>query len=180
MIAYASAAFAMGGNVASETHACYGYYKLRLYRKAIETCTRGIKRETDLYARYWRGISYWRLKQEKAALQDLDAVAGSESDFRASAAINVSFIYATDKKYRQSLEAMKKYAYLFDKNTQKKQILAISFNNRCFDYMKLNDLKKALRDCTQSLKYGSLPDAFHKEQELLKRLKAQKMQKKGS
>ena len=31
-------------------------------------------------------------------------------------------------------------------------------------------LRKALDDCTQSLRYGSIPDAFQKQQELVKRL----------
>jgi hypothetical protein len=31
-------------------------------------------------------------------------------------------------------------------------------------------LKPALDDCTRSLEYGSLPDAFRKQQELVKRL----------
>jgi hypothetical protein len=38
--------------------------------------------------------------------------------------------------------------------------------------MQLGELKKARADCTASLKYGSLPDAIRKEQELIKRLKA--------
>lgn len=36
--------------------------------------------------------------------------------------------------------------------------------------MQLGDLKRALDDCTQSLKYGSIPDAFRKQQELVARL----------
>ena len=38
--------------------------------------------------------------------------------------------------------------------------------------MELGDLQKALEDCTASLRYGSLPDAYRKQQELVKRLKA--------
>jgi hypothetical protein len=38
--------------------------------------------------------------------------------------------------------------------------------------MKLCDLKEALHDCTASLKYGNIPDAFRKQQELIKRLNA--------
>jgi hypothetical protein len=48
--------------------------------------------------------------------------------------------------------------------------LAASYNNRCYSYMKLGDLEKALDDCTTSLKYGKIPDAFHKQQELMKRV----------
>jgi len=33
-------------------------------------------------------------------------------------------------------------------------------------------LKKALDDCTASLKYGNLPDAYRKQEELIKRLGA--------
>ena len=51
--------------------------------------------------------------------------------------------------------------------------MAISYNNRCYAYMQLNELKRALDDCTQSLKYGSIPDALRKQQELVKRLGAQ-------
>jgi hypothetical protein len=38
--------------------------------------------------------------------------------------------------------------------------------------MQLGELKKALDDCNQSLKYGSIPDAFSKQAELMKRLSA--------
>jgi hypothetical protein len=37
--------------------------------------------------------------------------------------------------------------------------------------MKLGRLQKALEDCTTSLKYGRLPDALQKQQELVKMLK---------
>ena len=37
-------------------------------------------------------------------------------------------------------------------------------------YMKLGRLKEALDDCTMSLKFDRIPDAFHKQQELLKLL----------
>jgi hypothetical protein len=36
--------------------------------------------------------------------------------------------------------------------------------------MKLGQLQKALDDCTMSLKFDRIPDAFHKQQELLKLL----------
>jgi hypothetical protein len=36
--------------------------------------------------------------------------------------------------------------------------------------MQLGDYAKALSDCTESLKYGSIPDAYRKQQELIKRL----------
>jgi hypothetical protein len=36
--------------------------------------------------------------------------------------------------------------------------------------MQLGDLPSALAECTESLKYASLPDAYSKQQELLNRL----------
>ena len=51
--------------------------------------------------------------------------------------------------------------------------LAVAYNNRCFVYLKLGELNKALEDCTMSLRYGRLPDALQKQQELQKLLSAQ-------
>jgi hypothetical protein len=39
--------------------------------------------------------------------------------------------------------------------------------------MKLGELHKALDDCTTSLRYGRMPDALQKQQELQKRLREQ-------
>ena len=36
--------------------------------------------------------------------------------------------------------------------------------------MQLGELKKALDDCTASLKYGAIPDAYSKQLELIRRL----------
>jgi hypothetical protein len=38
--------------------------------------------------------------------------------------------------------------------------------------MQLGKLNEALDDCTASLKYGAIPDAFSKQQELVKRINA--------
>ena len=35
---------------------------------------------------------------------------------------------------------------------------------------RISEFEKALDDCTASLRYGSLPDAYRKQQELVKRL----------
>ena len=139
MIAYEKAAFAEGGGVKRETHVCWGYFKLRQYHEAIRTCTKVIDSATDLHARYWRGISYWRSGRDEAAIKDLAVVADSESDYRTSAAINLGFLYAKDKKFRKSLDPLNKYSYLFDPKTQSKKELAIAYNNRCYDYMKLGE-----------------------------------------
>jgi hypothetical protein len=48
--------------------------------------------------------------------------------------------------------------------------MAVGYNNRCYAYMELGELQKALDDCTASLKYGAIPDAYRKQQELTRRL----------
>jgi hypothetical protein len=64
---------------------------------------------------------------------------------------------------------LNKYKYLYDPATDSRDDIAVSYNNRCYAYMQLGELHEALDDCTASLKYGSLPDAYPKQQELIKR-----------
>jgi len=60
--------------------------------------------------------------------------------------------------------------YLFDESLQQLHDLAVAYNNRCFAYMKLGKLQEALSDCSRSLSYDRIPDAYQKQQELLKLL----------
>jgi Tetratricopeptide repeat len=76
-------------------------------------------------------------------------------------------------KYAIELEIFQKYPFVFDASLQPPDDLAVAYNNRCFAYMKLGELHKALEDCTMSLKYGRLPDALQKQQQLQKLLSAQ-------
>jgi tetratricopeptide (TPR) repeat protein len=172
MIAYEKAALLLGGKARGEPLICYGYYKLKQYEEAVQACTAAIERTGDLQAHYWRGATYRDSGEIDAALEDLRVVADSEYAFRTAAAIDMSVIYAKRKEAQSSLEVLNKYAYLYDQNTQSKENLAVSYNNRCYAYMELGELTKALEDCTASLKYGSLPDAVRKQQELIRRLKA--------
>jgi tetratricopeptide (TPR) repeat protein len=140
----------------------------------MRACTQAIREDQsrNLNALYWRGMTYQELGNMDEALADLSAVADSEADFRTQASIAMSMIYFNRKDTQSALDVLIKYKYLYDPNTQRKDDLAVSYNNRCYAFMELGDLKKALEDCTESLKYGSLPDAYRKQQELIKRLKA--------
>jgi hypothetical protein len=71
---------------------------------------------------------------------------------------------------RSALNVLNDHKYLYDPDTSSRQDIAVSYNNRCYAYMQLGELKEALNDCTASLKYGNIPDAFRKQQELVKRL----------
>jgi tetratricopeptide (TPR) repeat protein len=171
VIAYESAAIAFGALTKSEHVICYGYYQLKEYNDAVRTCTEAIDKADNLTAHYWRGLAYGEIQQLEAALRDLEIVVDSQHGFRTSAAIRMSVIYDDMKDFKGSLELLNKYTFLYDERTQGKSDIAVVYNNRCYAYMELGDLKKALDDCAASLSYGSLPDAYRKQQELVKRLK---------
>ncbi|HEY1860615.1 MAG TPA: hypothetical protein VGG61_09695, partial [Gemmataceae bacterium] len=82
----------------------------------------------------------------------------------------MSLIYFDRDDNAAALSLLNKYPYLYDPNIQNKSTIATAYNNRCYAYMQLGDLEKALGECTESLKYGSIPDAYRKQQELVKRL----------
>ncbi len=159
---------------ASEHFACYGYYRLKDYDAAVQWCTKTLDDQSkNMQARYWRGRAYGDLGRTDAAAADLTAVAESEDNFRTSAAIDLSMIYFNRNDDRGALDVLNKYTYLYDPSTQSKSDMAVSYNNRCYAYMQLGEPRKALDDCKASLRYGSLPDAIRKQQELTARLGAQ-------
>jgi tetratricopeptide (TPR) repeat protein len=173
MIAYEQAAVRLGGKTAYEHLVCYGYYQLRDYEDAVSTCTQALKDEpANMRARYWRAIAYRDSARPEAALADLTAVADSESDLRATAAIDISMIYFNRNDNQSALNVLNKYPYLYDPGVTNRSDVAVSYNNRCYAYMQLGELKQALDDCRASLKYGSLPDAYRKTQELIERISA--------
>jgi tetratricopeptide (TPR) repeat protein len=173
MIAYEQAAMTLGGKTAYEHLVCYGYYQLKDYEDAVASCSQAIKDDpANMRTRYWRGLAYRDSTRPEAALADLTAVADSENDFRASAAIDISMIYFNRDDNRNALNVLNKYTYLYDPRTTRRDDVAVSYNNRCYAYMQLGELQEALDDCRASLKYGSLPDAYRKEQQLVQRIGA--------
>lgn len=173
MIAYEEAAVRLVGSPAYEHLICYGYYKLKDYDGAVRACTKTIERASEkLQARYWRGKAYWALDKLDAALEDLTAVADSEDSLRTYAGRDLSMVYSNRGDIRGELNVLNKYTHLYDEKINSRDNIAVSYNNRCYVYMELGELEKALDDCTTSLNYGSLPDAYRKQMELTKRLRA--------
>jgi tetratricopeptide (TPR) repeat protein len=171
MIAYEEAAVALGNKTEQEYYICYGYYQLKDYDNAIRTCTRTIDHATNvLPAHYWRGVAYRDRGDADSALRDLTVVAESQSNFRSSAAIDMSMIHFGRNNNKSALDVLNRYKYLYDPAATGRQNTAVSYNNRCYAYMQLGELNEALDDCTASLKYGAIPDALRKQQELIKRL----------
>lgn len=153
---------------------CYAWHELKQYEKSIQECTRQLDERTDAYpARYWRARGYDKLGKTDQALAELQIVADSESNFRSSAAIDMSVIYANKNDVQASLQALQSHPFLFDVQHQSRGMLSVAFNNRCYAYMQLDRLREALDDCNTSLKYGNLPDAVQKQQVLLKKLRDQ-------
>jgi tetratricopeptide (TPR) repeat protein len=155
-----------------EHYICHGYYELKHYDEAVQACTDAIQSTDNSFAWYWRGEAYDQSGREGQALVDLTKSADLDDYFSPSAAIAATMIYFNRNDNQNALDILNKYTFLYDPNRTDKSLVAVAYNNRCYAYMQLGDLKKALDDCTQSLKYGSIPDAFRKQQELVKRLAA--------
>jgi membrane associated rhomboid family serine protease len=174
-IAYQAAANAVGGDNHGDYpyRPCYGYFKLKHYAEAVSECTHQIEGNGNyLQSHYWRGRSYEGLGQWDAAMADFGPIADSSNNwFRDGAAIEMSVILGSTKNdVAAELALLNRYPYLFNPDLQPPDDLAVAFNNRCHAYMKLGLLKQALDDCNTSLKYGHIPDALQKQQELMKQL----------
>ena len=174
IIVYEDAEAAAAGTNYSETphRRCYGYYRMKHYTETVRECTALIEGNGNyLESHYWRGKAYENTRQWDASIADLELVADSSNNYyRVGAALDMSFDYGQKADYAGQLTSMNAHAFLFDSEIQPAEDLAPAYNNRCFAYMKLDELQKALDDCTLSLKYGRIPDALHKQQELLKLL----------
>ena len=149
---------------------CHAYYKLKQFDAAIKVCTDHLRYGSDLETHFWRGKAYKALHRPDDELKDMTIVAAQENRFRTSAAIDISIIYGDRGDPAGMLKVFDQHPFLFDEKGQEKSSLAVAFNNRCYAKMKLEKLEEALSDCTTSLKYGNLPDAYQKHQELTKRL----------
>jgi len=176
IIVYHDAANAVGGinHTAIPYRKCYAYYRLKYFTAAVQECTALIDGNGNtLQAHYWRGKAYEGLGQWDASIADFAPVAaGADNWFRVGAALDMSYDFGQKGDFAGQLASMNQYPYLFDPLLQPPHDIAVAFNNRCFAYMKLGQLDKALQDCTTSLRYDRIPDAFQKQQELQKLLGA--------
>ncbi len=164
-------AVALGGGVEAQLWVCYDSYWLKNYDAAVIECADIVDdQQNGLNARYWRGSAYQELHDYNNAIRELSVVAESKSNWRVSAAIDLSMLYFGQNDNTAALNVLNKYDYLYDLKSTKKDDVAVAFNNRCYAYMALGDYKKALDDCTNSLANGNIPDAYKKQQELLKRI----------
>jgi tetratricopeptide (TPR) repeat protein len=175
VIAYHDAANAVGGinHGGTPFYKCFAYYKLNRFQPALDECTRLLDSHKDIWlARYYRARSYEGLKLYDAAIADFAPLAENWSDYylRTGAALELDHVMALKGDFQGALAVLLKYPFLFDENLQPPEDLAIAYNNRCFGYMKTGQPEKALEDCTKSLRYGKLPDALQKQQQLLKQL----------
>lgn len=174
VIIYQQAAEELGGKIRPDSShlKCGSLYQLKLYDEAFKECTSQIEGGGDIQAAFWRAKTSEKKGQPDMAIRDYRLVADSEDYFRTAAAIDLSVVYARKNDLTHMLEVLNTYDFLYDEENQDKKDIAIAYNNRCYANMHLGKLKDALRDCTNSLRFDSLPDAFQKQQELIKRLKA--------
>jgi tetratricopeptide (TPR) repeat protein len=175
-IVYYEAANTVGGiNHGSAQHLkCWAYNHLKHYAEGVAECHRVLQQSygNTLLSHYSLARAYEGLEQWDAALAEYTIVADSADNYlRVGAATEISLIYGSKKHDAAAeLASLNQHPYLFDAKMQPPVDLAASFNNRCYAYMQLGQLEKALDDCTTSLRYDHIPDAFHKQQELMRRL----------
>jgi len=174
IIVYHDAANAVGGINHGDVpyRKCYAYYRMKHFAAAVKECTALIEGNGNyMQTHYWRGKAYEGLGQWDASITDFSPVAdGADNWFRVGAALDMSYDFGQKGDFAGQLASMNRHPYLFDPDLQPPHDLAVAYNNRCFAYMKLGQLKKALDDCTMSLQFDRIPDALHKQQELLKQL----------
>jgi tetratricopeptide (TPR) repeat protein len=177
IIVYHDAANAVGGsNHGGMPHLkCHAYYRMKRLTEAVKECTQLIDGNSGyLETYYYRAKAYEALGQWDASLADFAPIAESANNYyRVGAALDMSFDYGQKQDYAGELALLNQHAYLFDPMLQPPEDLAISYNDRCYAYMKLGELQKALSDCTTSLKYGQMPDAYQKQQQLIKMIGTQ-------
>ncbi|MFZ0692724.1 MAG: hypothetical protein WAN51_00985, partial [Alphaproteobacteria bacterium] len=58
IIVYEKIAIALGGKTGTEHFICYGYHELKQYDAAVQACTEAIDKAGNLFARFWRGVTY--------------------------------------------------------------------------------------------------------------------------
>ena len=172
VIIYQRAADILTG-IGSSNIECAILFKLGYYAADIRACTRQVHNGGNRQALYWRARAYQMMGQAVQALQDFRRVADSQSRFRASAAIDISVIYGNENRLHSMLRVLNRYSYLYEPALAHKEDIAIAYNNRCYAEMHLGLLHRALADCTASLRFGDLPDAYAKQQEIMHLLKAQ-------
>jgi tetratricopeptide (TPR) repeat protein len=168
-IAFEKAAVSLGATW-DEHYICHGYYELKRYDEAVQACTQAIDDTGGGYAWYWRGEAYRQSNRPDQALEDLTRTADSEDGFAPYAAVDMSMIAFGRHDNQGALNILNRYTFLYDASRTEASQVAVAYNNRCYAYMQLGEKKKALDDCTRSLQYGSIPDAFRKQQELVKLL----------
>jgi hypothetical protein len=151
---------------------CYAYYRLKHLKEAESECKALIEGNGNyMQSHYWLAKAYEGLQEWDASIAEFTPAADSANNwFRVGAALDMSYDYGQKGDFAGQLDSMDRYPYLFDSRMQPAHDLAVAYNNRCFALMKLGRLQDALNDCTKSLRYDRIPDALHKQQELLKLL----------
>jgi tetratricopeptide (TPR) repeat protein len=161
----------IGDVVDAERYVCSESYSIKAYQDAIRACTQAIDFGANaLEARFWRGLAYQDSGDIDAAEKDWAIVAATETRYRPDAIIDLEISYSNRGDNHTALDILNKYEFMYDPQRTERDWVAIAFNNRCYSRMQLGQLKEALDDCTQSLKYGSIPDAYDKQLKLMKML----------
>lgn len=150
---------------------CGALYHLGFYKQSIGACRAQVQAGAGDEAIYWLALAHEALHQIPRAQARYHQLAVSESSYRAYSAIQLSVIHAEHHQFQKMLNTLNAYPWLYHQSTDSSRFdIAAAYNNRCYAELHLGHLHAALQDCQASLRYGNLPDAYAKEQEILQRL----------
>lgn len=176
-VAYIEAAIAAGGDLPERRRylACRAYHELGLFAEGISLCTRLPGGSGDTPTLYWRAMNEDRAGEADAAMAHFARLAPIPDEYGSSSAIRITLLLARRGDYRGMVALLNGYPYLFNERSQSRQNIAVAYNNRCYALMELGEYEKALRDCTASLTYWNIPDAFTKQQKLVRLLQVKRL-----
>ncbi len=174
---YIEAAIAIGGDVPERRRhlACRAYLELKLFADGIRLCTRLPGGINDTPTLYWRAMNEQAAGDVDTAIARFRRLAATPDEYGTSSAIRISVLLAKRNDLHGMLAVLNGHPYLFNERTQGKENLATAYNNRCYALMELGEHEKALRDCTISLKYWNIPDAYTKQQKLVRLLRVKQL-----
>ena len=161
-----------GANPGFDRLTCEALFRLQRYSQALKTCSAIINASEDLQARFFRARVYDATKRGSEAIGDYQVVADSaaSADFITYSALAISIIYGNENKDLNALSSLNGFENLFAASHVTNADRAVYYNNRCYYKMKLEHPKAALDDCNISLRYGNIPDAVSKQQQLMHQL----------
>ena len=111
------------------------------------------------------------VNDDDAAMRDNAAILAADGDYNADALINMTLILAKHHDLAGQLALANAHPYLYELDGGNKNQLAILLQQPLLQpTWNSGSFQQAMDDCTISLRLDSIPDAYAKQQRLIKML----------